>query len=196
MSSKSKDPSIRQEDWNSGAIQAYKNELIHTKAAAAAAFNISFWSLSIAVLAIWLENMLRYNIEFAKDYCIRRIVTAILAFGMLTVAESSGLVVMWSHTPTDGYISRIILDPYSIPSWSFHVTTEWNGCRLVGSHQRDKNHPSSNGYWIWTNMVYHQHMLVCTEWQTYFCQITKLLIQSVTDGYPSLLDDRRTSIQI
>ena len=46
-------------------------------------------------------------------------VTAILAFSMLTVAESSGLVIMWSHTPTDGYISRIILDPYSNPSWSF-----------------------------------------------------------------------------
>ena len=64
-------------------------------------------------------------------------VTAILAFGMLIVAESSGLVVMWSNTPTDGYISRIILDPYSIPSWSFHVTTEWNSCCLVGSHHRD-----------------------------------------------------------
>ena len=68
---------------------------------------------------------------------LRKIVTAILAFGMLMVAESSGLVVMWSHTPTDGYISQIILDSYSIPSWSFHVTIKWNSCCLVDSHHHD-----------------------------------------------------------
>ena len=53
------------------------------------------------------------------------------------VAESSGLVIMWSHTLINGYISRIILDPYSIASWSFHVTTKWNSCCLVGSHHCD-----------------------------------------------------------
>ena len=108
--------------------RTYLEEAQHTVLVKTDNKNLTFFTM-IKVLtrrqAKWAEVLLQYDFKIMhcrgneNGQADALSVTAILVFGMLMVAESSGLVIMWSHTPTDGYISWIILNPYFNPSWSF-----------------------------------------------------------------------------